>query len=160
MKKGFTMIELLVVVVIIGVLSSIALPNYMRSVEKTRATEALSVLKSINDASYAFVSEKNECPRDFTRLVISIPGTLSEGNAVLTGKNFVYRLNDATNAPIAGTSCPGATATRLDDTYVIWNPYRRDTGKRRAYACYAKNNDSRAVGICNSLDINSTTGPN
>ena len=41
MKTGFTLVELLVVILIIGVLSSIAIPYYFNAVEAARNTEAI-----------------------------------------------------------------------------------------------------------------------
>lgn len=55
MKKGFTLLELLVVVMIIGILSSIALPQYKKAVEKARVTEGLVVLKALADAQERYL---------------------------------------------------------------------------------------------------------
>ena len=57
MKKAFTLIELLVVVLIIGILASIALPQYTKAVEKSRMAEALTNLKSLQQAMDVYLLE-------------------------------------------------------------------------------------------------------
>ena len=49
-KQGFTLIELLVVFLIIGILAWVALPQYQKTVEKARATEAITVISKLENA--------------------------------------------------------------------------------------------------------------
>ena len=49
-KRGFTLLELLMVVIIIAILASIALPQYVRATEKMRASEALQILGAARGA--------------------------------------------------------------------------------------------------------------
>ena len=54
MVKGFTLLELLMVVIIIAILASIALPQYLRVSERSRASEALTVLAAIRSGEMRY----------------------------------------------------------------------------------------------------------
>jgi len=46
LEKGFTLVELMIVIVIVGILSAVALPNFLSQTEKARATEAQSAISA------------------------------------------------------------------------------------------------------------------
>jgi type IV pilus assembly protein PilA len=56
-KKGFTLIELMIVVAIIGILAAIAIPNFMTYQCKAKQAEAKSVLGSIRVLQEAYLAE-------------------------------------------------------------------------------------------------------
>ena len=74
-SEGFTLIELLVVVLIIGILSAVALPQYNKAVEKSRATEALTMIRAAIQAEEAYYLANGEYTDDMEALDISIPST-------------------------------------------------------------------------------------
>ena len=49
-KRGFTLLEVLIVVIIIGILAGIALPQYMSTLEKARSAEAMTNLGTLRSA--------------------------------------------------------------------------------------------------------------
>ncbi len=90
-NNGFTLIELLVVVLIIGILSAIALPQYTKAVEKSRAAEALVLVRAIADAEERYFMANGDYTPDITSLDLAFPtGNTFYGNAVST-KNFDCR---------------------------------------------------------------------
>ena len=58
-KKGFTLIELMIVVAIIGILAAIAIPNFLRFQAKSKQSEAKTNLSGIFTAEESHFAEKN-----------------------------------------------------------------------------------------------------
>ncbi len=53
-RKGFTLVELLMVVIIIGILVTLAIPNYFQSVERAKGAAAKSVLDNLRKAELQY----------------------------------------------------------------------------------------------------------
>ena len=108
-KKGFTLIELLVVVLIIGVLVAIALPSYMRSVERSRATGPMTNLGSIAKAQKSYRMGTEHYTDNVGNLDISLKdesnGEDATGNT-FESEFFTYR--------VYGDDKAVAIATRKD----------------------------------------------
>lgn len=69
-RKGFTLVELLVVVVVLGTLAAIALLRYPSVIEKTRAAKAWFTLADIIRAEKVYYLENNSYTTTLTNLDI------------------------------------------------------------------------------------------
>jgi prepilin-type N-terminal cleavage/methylation domain-containing protein len=57
-RKGFTLVELAVVIVIIGVLAAFGVPQFLKSVERSKAAEAFNYLSAIRSAQERYLAKE------------------------------------------------------------------------------------------------------
>jgi type IV pilus assembly protein PilA len=80
-NEGFTIIELLIVFIIIGILSAIALPSFLSQAAKAQQSEAKTYIGAVNRAQQAYRMENTSFAGDIDTLEIGIP---------LSTNNYIY----------------------------------------------------------------------
>ena len=97
-SKGFTLVELIVVVVIIGILSAIAVPAFNNAGDKAKQKEASTQLASYVKAAQAFYAENSDAPQNARDLgqFVSVTGC-RQGNGTYCKTNN-SALIDLTNS--------------------------------------------------------------
>jgi|SRR5690554_6321414 len=81
MQKGFTLIELMIVVAIIGILAAIALPAYQDYTKRSHVSEGLSLAAGARTAVTEYYSSNGEWPADNAAAGIASAASIT-GNAV------------------------------------------------------------------------------
>jgi len=85
-RKGFTLVELAVVIVIIGVLAAFGVPKFLNSVERSKAAEAFAYLAALRTAEERYQSKEGVYTEDVTQLDIKMqpPKYFTVGEILLT----------------------------------------------------------------------------
>ena len=87
-NKGFSLIELLAVVLIIGILSSIALPQYRRSIQRAESVEGLTHTKAILEAAMRYYAAYDSYPEKLQGLDVAFYNASSQTDATTDIDNF------------------------------------------------------------------------
>jgi len=89
-RSGFTLIELMIVVVIIGILAALAIPRFMQATVKSRQSEAKGILKQVYTMERTFRQETGAYSVDLNGIGVEVPLNAEYAYAVaLVGTGFL-----------------------------------------------------------------------
>ena len=109
-KKGFTLIELMIVVAIIGILAAIAIPNFLKFQAKSKQSEAKSNLGAIFTGQISYFGENNNYS-NFVAINWSPSGT----------PRYRYVLSSAVGVPTDNTLIVGAAVPAAMPGTISWS---------------------------------------
>ncbi|MBA4242930.1 MAG: pilus assembly protein PilE [Pseudomonas sp.] len=130
-QQGFTLIEVMLVVVIVGILAAIAIPNYQDYITRSKRAEGMAMLQEMSARQERFYAQNNRyvtVDEDIDLLVsdqTSVIDADTAGARVLSNKGSYlvavsrtdgdggYTLTAAPNAPFSDPACGNLTLTAV-----------------------------------------------
>ncbi|HHF3063954.1 TPA: type IV pilin protein [Vibrio diabolicus] len=103
-QKGFTLIELMIVVAVIGVLAAIAIPQYQNYVKKSEAAAGLATLRSLTTNIDTFIADTGSFPTDADASALGAAtdmnklGTIAFADSGASGATATFTFDGAASA--------------------------------------------------------------
>lgn len=126
LRKGFTLLEVLIVVIIIGILAAIALPQYTSTLEKARSAEAVSNIGSLRTSFDRYWYEKSSTAAAYVAATLD---TLDVDNPNSdTSAKFTYTLTDSSTLAAKNYTIRAERDGKTDTHWLEWRQTDNNTG--------------------------------
>ena len=115
-QRGFTLIEVMIVVVIIGILSAIAYPSYTRYVAQSTRAEGLSALMRLANLQEQYYLDNRKYATDLTKLIGADPYITEHGNYSVTSSGTTSFTLKAVAKGVQASRDSSCTPLTITDT--------------------------------------------
>ncbi|MGB9856569.1 MAG: type II secretion system protein [Dictyoglomaceae bacterium] len=122
-EKGFTLIELMVVIVIIAILAAVALPNFMGATEKARESAVRSAMKTIQTALEMYATDHSGTYPDDTEATFTGILQYLPGNAFPKSPATNTSYSPGSNLLLGETAAPETNSNDTGKQYAIVYQY-------------------------------------
>lgn len=122
-KNGFTLTELLTVVLVIGILAAIALPQYRRAVRRAQAVEGLTHLRAIMGSAINYYGAFGEKPTKLNGLDVSFQNASSQTGSSTKIDNFKFTFYTSAGEDDRIEACYASTGDSCDSSGYTFTAY-------------------------------------